>query len=431
MVWESFGSAGSDTDGFSVQGQRYDSSGTPLGGQFQVNTYTTNQQHAPSVGADGAGNFVVVWESFGSAGSDTDGFSVQGQRYDSSGTPLGGQFQVNTYTTSMQQAQRVTADGAGNFVVVWESFGSAGSDTDGFSVQGQRYDSSGTPLGGQFQVNTYTTSMQRAPSVGADGAGNFVVVWESFGSAGSDTDGFSVQGQRYDSSGTPLGGQFQVNTYTTSMQQAPSVGADGAGNFVVVWESFGSAGSDTDGFSVQGQRYDSSGTPLGGQFQVNTYTTSMQQAQRVTADGAGNFVVVWESFGSAGSDTDGFSVQGQRYDSSGTPLGGQFQVNTYTTSMQRAPSVGADGSGNFVVVWESFGSAGSDTDGFSVQGQRYDSSGTPLGGQFQVNTYTTSMQQAQRVTADGAGNFVVVWESFGSAGSDTDGFSVQGQRYDS
>src|SRR5438128_2056572 len=103
------------------------------------------------------------------------------------------------------------------------------------------------PVGGQFQVNTYTPGYQRYPAVTGDGAGNFVVVWESGGSAGSDTDGYSIQGQRYDSAGTPVGGQFQVNTYTTGDQYHPTVAGDGAGNFVVVWDSKGSAGSDTSG----------------------------------------------------------------------------------------------------------------------------------------------------------------------------------------
>ena len=46
---------------------------------------------------------------------------------------------------------------------------------------------SGTPIGGEFQVNSYTTSYQRYPEVAADGAGNFVVAWLSGGSAGSVT----------------------------------------------------------------------------------------------------------------------------------------------------------------------------------------------------------------------------------------------------
>ena len=49
-----------------------------------------------------------------------------------------------------------------------------------------------------------------------------------------------------------LGGEFQVNTYTTSSQSGPSVAMDGAGNFVVVWQSSGQDGSSG---GVFGQRF--------------------------------------------------------------------------------------------------------------------------------------------------------------------------------
>ena len=77
------------------------------------------------------------------------------------------------------------------------------------------------------------------PSVAADADGDFVVVWESDGSSGTDTSCTSIQGQRYASTGAPQGAQFQVNTYTTSYQRRPAVAADAAGDFVVVWDSYG------------------------------------------------------------------------------------------------------------------------------------------------------------------------------------------------
>ena len=51
--------------------------GNPLGPEFRVNTYTTSYQYRPSVAADSAGNFVVVWTSF-QGGSYT---GVFGQRF--------------------------------------------------------------------------------------------------------------------------------------------------------------------------------------------------------------------------------------------------------------------------------------------------------------------------------------------------------------
>jgi len=107
----------------------------------------------------------------------------------------------------------------------------------------------GDPLGPEFRVNTFTTSDQRRPSVAADGAGNFVVLWQSLSQDGA---GLGVFGQRYASSGIPLGPEFLVNTYTSLAQAAPSVAADSFGNFVVAWQSLNQDGS---GYGVFGQRY--------------------------------------------------------------------------------------------------------------------------------------------------------------------------------
>ncbi|MGB5294642.1 MAG: hypothetical protein WBP34_06805, partial [Thermoanaerobaculia bacterium] len=169
-------------------------------------------------------------------------------------------------------------------------------------------------IGGEFQVNTYTTDDQRFPSVAIDPAGDFVVVYQSFGSAGTDSAGTSIQGRRYSSDGMAIGGEFQVNTYTTSFQTAPAVATDPSGDFVVVWGSLGSSGDDFSVSSVQAQRYDSEGVAIDGQFQVNTYINLDQYLPAVATDARGTFVVVWDSIGSAGTDNSGSSIQGQRYE---------------------------------------------------------------------------------------------------------------------
>ena len=77
--------------------------------------------------------------------------------------------------------------------------------------------------------------------------GTFVVVWESFGSSGSDIWPSSIQARLYRSDGAPLGEQFQVNSYTPNAQLDPAVAVDAQGAFVVAWESFASGGpTDVD-----------------------------------------------------------------------------------------------------------------------------------------------------------------------------------------
>jgi len=229
---------------------------------------------------------VVAWHGY-----DTSSTGVLAQRYDSGGTPLGSEFQVNTYTLGSQFAAAVAADAAGNFVVVWMD--SQNQDGATFGVFAQRFDSGGTPQGAEFQVNTYTTAGQRSPAVAADATGNFVVVWTDDGQDGS---AYGVFGQRYASDGTPQGAEFQVNTYTTGFQGQPAIAGDGLGNFLVVWVS----NHDGHQAGVFGQRYDSGGTPQGAEFQVNTYTTGSQWTPAVAADGQGKAVVVWRSEGQDG-----------------------------------------------------------------------------------------------------------------------------------
>ena len=399
----------------------------PLGGQFQVNAYTTLQQVAPAVAADAQGDFIVVWGSLGGYGTDLAGWSIQARRYNVTGLASGGEFQVNSFTTSSQEHPTLAADGLGNFVVAWEGQYQDDPTSKTAGILAQRYDDSGTPVGDEFQVNSYTTNSQIAPSSGSDSDGNFVVVWSSYFPDGSQA---SVQAQRYDDNGTPVGDEFQVNSFTTSYQRRASVGVDHDGDFVVAWESAGSYGSDTSSWSVQAQRFDSSGAMTGGEFQVNSYTTSHQYRPSIAVNGSGDFVVAWESFGSYGADTDRWSIQARRFDATGAAVGDQFQVNTYTTQDQHSPAVGIDDQGGFIVIWESEGSAGTDTSNLSIQGQFFDATGAPVGSQFQVNSYTDNKQHQPSVSAiDREGNFVVVWESYGSFGTDSSSYSIQGQRF--
>jgi hypothetical protein len=405
--------------------------GDPLGPDFQVNTYTTGNEAVffnQAVAPDGIGGFVVVWRSAGSSGTDQSTFSIQGQRFDGVGLPVGGEFQVNSYTTGDQGQAAVAPIGSGNFVVVWRSSEGDGTDPIG-SVQGQRFDASGTPLGGQFQVNSYTSAGQDTPVAAPVGtAGGFVVVWRSDGSQ-TDTSGHSIQAQLFDGDAMPVGGEFQVNTYTTGAQDSPAILGLGDGGFVVVWSGYGN-GSDTSDTSIQMRRFDLAGTPAGSESQVNTYTTDYQANPGIGADGSGGFVIAWDSGGSGGTDTDGASAQARRFDAAGAPLGGDFQVNTYTAGDQFGYSAAPDGAGGFVVVWASYGNTGNDPSSRSINGKRFDAAGAAVGDDFQVNSYTTGSQDSPTVVPDPAGGFVVAWESNGSAGTDTIGLSVQARRFE-
>lgn len=370
-----------------------------------VNTYTTSGQRSASVAVDSDGDYVVVWQSNGQDGS---GYGVYGQRFNSSGTAQGSEFQVNTFTTAAQQAPQVAMDDNGNFVVVWDS---AFQDGAAGGVYGQRFNASGVKQGSEFQVNTYTTASQSVASVAMDKDGDFAVVW---GSSGQDLSAYGVYGQRFNASGVRQGSEFQVNTYTSGTQGVSRIAMDDDGNFVVTWNS---ATQDSGTSGVYGQRYNASGVAQGSEFLINTYTTGAQSNSSVAMDGAGDFVVVWQS---AGQDGGVNGVYGQRYNASGVTQGSEFLVNTYTTNNQGAVSVSMDQDGDFVVVWQSNLQDGAS---YGVYGQCYTAAGVADGGEFQINTYTTSIQQRADVSMDPDGNFVVVWDGQGSG--DANGISFR------
>jgi len=382
----------------------------PVGSEFQINTYTTLSQFTGTdraIAADATGNFVVVWDGPGA----TDSGGVFGQRFDSVGGKLGAEFRVNSYTTGDQELASVASDADGNFVVVWDG------DVYHPGIFGQRFDSAGDVVGGEFRVNSGTAGIASQPSVAADASGNFVVVWEI-------TDGpyprdHQVFAQRYDSAGVPRGTEFLVNPPRVKpLETSPSIASDPNGNFVVVWESTTAPGPNMP-VEIMGQRYDSAGVPQGGAFKV-TQTASDWAFPSVASDADGNFVVVW---GSELTNRQG-DVFGQRYDSQGAKRGGQFAVNSFTTALQADPSVTSDASGNFVVAWTGSNPLGGVLEIF---GRHFDSAGVPQGPDFQVNSYTTGITQRASVVATGADQFVVTWASFGQDGS-ADG--VFGQRFD-
>jgi hypothetical protein len=360
----------------------------PAGPELHVNTYTTFSQIGPSLASDGAGNFIVAWHQLSP-------FANLARRFDAAGAPRGGEFRANTYTTGLVILPRVASAADGSFVVAWS--GRPGYTTAN-DVIARRFDAQGSPVGAEFRVNAYTTNHQMVSAVASDGSGRFVVVWSSLGQQDSDWD---VYAQRYDAQGSPLGGEFRVNTNTPSTQWYGAAASDAEGNFVVTWFSV----QDGSGFGVYAQRYDATGAPRGSEFRVNTYTIDQQAFPSVASDRAGNLVVVWNSYLQDGSHWGAF---GQRYDATGTPRGGEFRVNSYTSGVQQYPVVASDAAGNFVVAWSSV----HDGSATGVFAQRFDASGAARGAEFRVNTYTTGSQYHPAVVADSSGNFVITWAAF-------------------
>ena len=71
-------------------GQRFESDCGAVGGEFQINSTVGGDQTEPSIGMNGAGEFVVVWRS-----KDGDSYEICARRFDSKAQAVGGELCVS------------------------------------------------------------------------------------------------------------------------------------------------------------------------------------------------------------------------------------------------------------------------------------------------------------------------------------------------
>ena len=99
------------------------------------------------------GDTMVIWERFG---------DLKGRVYDPGGTAVGAEFTI----AGSASYPEVSVAGPSSFVVVWN--GAAG-------LTGRIFDATGTATSAEF---TTTSTTGYYPDVSADAAGNFVMVWK-------------------------------------------------------------------------------------------------------------------------------------------------------------------------------------------------------------------------------------------------------------
>jgi hypothetical protein len=307
VVWHRF-------DG--IFGQRYDAAGQTLGAPFEVSS-APFAGAAPAVGMAPDGRFVVAWE---------EGSPVVARRYDAAGVAQGAEFQVNTTPGGAHVRPRVAFDGAGNFVIVWYFVIDQ-------TVLARRYDTTGTAQGPDQQVNVTQPSFPA--DVVFDAGGNFMVVWETGPLVGSE-----IVGRGFDPSGTPLGGEFQVNSVTTGFQSYPSIVATAGSDFAVVWQGPASGG----GYGTRVRILDDvTGTPLTAEAEVAGSAGS--SIADVAADATGRFVVAWH--------TDYERISWSRFDGTGMALESAIDVPLRDGDFYRPGSgVAMASDGRFVIAWD-------------------------------------------------------------------------------
>jgi hypothetical protein len=398
ICWMGYGSDGS---GYGVFARLFDVDGSPIGTEFQVNTYTEGDQWFAKICALDNGCFVICWESYGQDGS---GYGIFAKIYDANGKSIAAEFKVNTTVESDQRDPRICTLEDNCYVISWISWLSDGS---GSVISFQLFNANGEFIGEEIQENTYSESHQKYPQVCILENGCFVICWGR-----EDISGWSIGvfARIYNSDGQPVGEEFQVDSYTgfdTWDWKQPKICALKNNRFIICWKS------SYPNFEIVARLYESDGKALDTEFSVNTNLKQNQTNPQIQLLGNDQFLICW-----TGTIEDKFSgeIFARLYNLDGDAAGPEFRVNEYIKNWQYGPNICLLENNRYVICWESFGQDGSDCGIFA---RMYDVDGKMMGTEFQINTYIENDQRYLQMCNLGNDCFFICWVSW----EQTNGFS--------
>jgi hypothetical protein len=371
VVWQDNATDGS---GWGISARRLDGTLSGTLSTFRVNQQGTNDQENPRVALLKNGGAVFVWQG-GKSGyqhifarffTPTNTFltttDLVVSKFTSTNT-----FQINPAVATLNDS---------NVVVVWASFDQAGSSSLQ-DVYAKILSPTGKTISNEFLVNQFTTYNQRTPAVAALKSGGFVVTWVSeqervvTPNLGANTanslpgdlvvPSVDIYARLYASNGLPQGNEFIVNTDVNPCAN-PTVAAASDGSFMVAWDAHDML-NQTNSLDIYTRPFSSAGVG-GTTLRVNSNLYGDQYAPRISAI-AGDYLIVWTSLAQDGSRE---GVFGQFVHNNGSPVGGEFRVNTTTLNRQMQPVVTSDGLSQFLAVWTGYAGA---PNSFDLFAQRY------------------------------------------------------------
>lgn len=289
------------------------------------------------------GGFVVAWHE----GTPSDCYA---RVFDDTGNPASEPFSLHPYGASgWQYGPSVAALQDGAFVATW---GGASS-----YVHAQRFEAAATPSGGEINV----AAMNAWPALAAGPLGDFLVA--------IGTPDSPVLARRYNAEGESSD-LFEVGPYVAGWFH-PSVAYGRDGRFAIAWPSSG---------NIWCRAYAAGGIqPRGSPLQANTDATWSNYHPSLQHNSHNDLWVAWSGSGTA--DEQGVFLR--HFSPDGQPYGAETLVNADPANGQALPNLGIGPNDELIVGWQEAG---------DIHARLLSAEGTPLGGDFTVNEYTTGSQ---------------------------------------
>ncbi|MCT7986257.1 hypothetical protein NG796_23570 [Laspinema sp. A4] len=354
-----------------------------VGLDIQVNTTEEGDQLNPRITSNGQGLSLVVWESQGNPPG------IYAQQYDNEGKPVGDEFEVATGNNLQNPIVAIALDGS--FVIAWEE---AGSDK---GIVLQRYDSARNPIGEAVATSLTTAGNQGA--IALDGQGNILLV----GAEGNGANA-GIFAQRYNPQ-NELVQDFEVSNAGINAAN-PTIAMAANGNYVIAWEQITPGNPAGPARNIVARRFNTTGPLDQLAFQVNTTSQANQDNATVAiAPDGSTFSISWES---GGGDAVG-GLYAQRYEfTSGDAIGDEIKLDPAINTATQAVAIGPDGT--LAIAY---------SEASDIFVKRYNRAGDLLNPEdtTPINALTEGIQTSPAIIQNNQGEFIIVWQSENQDGS--------------
>ena len=331
--------------------------------------------------------FVVAWND-----KRTGNWEIYAQAFDGTGEVL---WQENGVPVCVHPAEQSTiaclSDGTGGAVIAWED---GRRDSAARDLYIQRVDATGQPMWERNGIPVLPSdSLQSDPQLIGDLEDGFYVVWWNV----IGYERWRIMVYRIGFDGKPfwrepvvVSGEGSPSHNKTSthnkLHGEPRVTGDGEGGIVVVWQIYENFIND----NLYAQRIGRDGKKRWGERGVTICDASgIQKHASIAADGRGGLVVVWRDERDVYSD-----LYAQRLDPDGKP---QWRANGVPICVagghQDKPSLVRWGNDRFFVAWVDFREDYGEESRNAIYGQAIDLEGNVLWEQAGVPICTAKGEQ--------------------------------------